>query len=225
MRFGPAPIAPRRPAVPNSSRSPNRASRPSSSPAASSASISARVCRIGVLVAPRRGPGDERRVHHRSDGDGDQEVGHPLGGCLPGGEDLGMVEGLGPEPGGQVRHQRQGQDLGARLAGGDHLVDRRHPDEVAAQGPVGTDLRRRLVVRPWYGRVDALAELGSVGVRQLAEARGVGVGEIAEAGAPAVAVRRLRSRQRRTAGEVHVIGDEHGIAHPHAVARCRRRRW
>src|SRR6266508_1044415 len=47
IRFGPAPIAPRSPAVPNSSFAPNRSAVPASSPASSSARSSARVSGSG----------------------------------------------------------------------------------------------------------------------------------------------------------------------------------
>ena len=184
--------------MPNSSRSPNRSAQPGLVAAGQQPVDLGPGRRIGVLVPPRLRGADERLVveAHRSPATATRRSAIRSVAALPGGEDLGVVEGLGAQAGGEVGDERQGEHLGAGLAGGDHFVHRRHPDEVAAEGPVGTDLRRCLVVGSRDRGVDTLGEVGVVLPGQGAEARGVGVGQIGEPGAPLRAGRRLGPRQR-----------------------------
>ena len=69
-----------------------------------------------------------------------------------------VVDLLRQDARGHVRDDGDAEHANAHVPRGDHLLHRRHPDEVAADGAHEPDLRRRLELRPEPRRVDALAD-------------------------------------------------------------------
>jgi hypothetical protein len=58
--------------------------------------------------------------------------------------DFEVVQGFGGNSGGEVRYQRDAQDIEAHVACDEHLVDGGHADEVGTEGAEGADLGWRL---------------------------------------------------------------------------------
>ena len=106
-----------------------------------------------------------------------------LAGGVTGGDDVGAVDRHVADAGGEVRGQRQAEDLHPHVAGGDRLQHGRHADEVAAHRAGHADLGGGLEVGPVEADVDALREVGLDGPGDVAEAGAVEVGEVDEPGA------------------------------------------
>ena len=130
-------------------------------------------------------------------------------------EDLGVVERLAADAGGQVGDQADAEHLEPGLAGGDRLERGAHADEVAADRAHHPDLGGRLVVGPGELHVDALVEARVDLAAQRAQARGVEVGEVDE----------VRALDGAAAGEVDVVADEHRRAGAPGLLAARRSRW
>ena len=175
----------------------------------------------------RSGGDEESRWGGQLGDDPGEERTHPRGGRLAGLEDLLVVERLAADAGGQVGDQADPEDLHARLAGGDRLEGGAHADQLAAEDAGHPDLGRGLVVRPGELHVDALVEARVHLAAQRAQPGAVEVGQVDE----------VRPHDRRAAGEVDVVADQHrrtrrpGLLEPAAAvgehdgaaARLRRR--
>src|SRR3546814_1812750 len=160
MRLGPGPSAPRSPAVPNWRRSPKWSRSCAGSPASISSRATARVAGSGSSSAHARASAERSAESLISEARDDlrQQVAHALRGGLPGREHVGVVEVAAAEARCEVGDERQAEHLGSDVARCDHLVHRRHADEVGAEGAQHPDLSRRLVVGSGEAGVDALLE-------------------------------------------------------------------
>ena len=130
--------------------------------------LRAKIAHTVVLSTRTSSPG----LRIQSLDDGGEQAAHALGGGPPGRQHLLVVERLAGQPGGDVGHQGDPEDLGAALAGRDRLQDGRHPDQVGAQRPQHPDLGGRLVRRAAERRVHALG--AARGSTSLARARSRG---------------------------------------------------
>ncbi len=198
---GPAPIVPRRPAVPNSSRPANRSAR--------SAAAARRPRRPGrprqqilqfgpvrgVRVVGHPGPGQLRRSSSPGSAGQDSSPGQDRPGrswassapiraaaACPAATTSAWSSPAGGQAGRQVGDQRDRQHLGAEVAGGDRFQGRGHADQVGAEGAEHPDLGRGLVVRAGQRRVDALGQAGVGVAGQRPQPRRVQVGEVGEPG-------------------------------------------
>ena len=141
---------------------------------------------------------------------------HPFGGGAGDLRDL-VVEIRAGQAGGEVGDQGQPQHLGTEMAGGDRLQHRRHADHVAAPAAHHLDLGRRLEHRAGETDIDALGQRRVQRLRRPAQPWGVAAGQVDEARAQRL---RVRSRERRHAGEVEVVADQHRLARRHAGAQA-----
>ena len=164
MRFGPAPARRAARRCRTASRSPKRSRRPAASPAASSASSSAAGDRVGVLVAPglgRAGASTERRRRSRPPAHSWRRRSRsPMRSAAgrPASSTSAWSRRRRRRPAARLVTSESPSTSAPSVAGGDHLVHRRHADEVGAERLQHADLGRRLVLRPGEPGVDALVE-------------------------------------------------------------------
>ena len=237
IRLGPAPTAPRSPAVPNSSRPRNLSASSAAAPPPSSSSAAqfGPVPLVRVLADPALGLGTQVAADHgvcpRPGGLGAlaRRVAQPA--VRPGGHDAGQEPASsapirpaaasrprpprrGPavrrQPGRQVAHQRDGQHLGAEMAGGDGFEGRGHPTR-SAPACGASDLGRRLVVGAGQRGIDALGQAGVARAGQRAQPGRVQLGQVGE---PRRVPGGGRAGQRGPAGQVQVVADQHRLADP-----------
>ena len=174
---------------------------------------------IGVVVAPRPRPGAQRRRRRgvvtagRRPGPAGRPSPRPA--ARPASSTSAWSRVLVAEAGRQVGDERQPEHLGADVAGRDHLVHGAHAHQVGAERLEHADLRRGLVLRararPAY---TPSSSVGSTSRARSRRRRRVGLGEVDEARQPELVGRR-RAGERRAAGEVEVVADEHGLADAH----------
>ena len=92
-------------------------------------------------------------------------------------------------------------------------MDRAHAHQVGAQRLQHADLGGGLVLRSGHAGVHALLERGIDLAGQVAQPLRVGLGEVDEPRQVELGGR--RPGERRTAGEVDVVADQHRLAHVH----------
>src|SRR5699024_1221864 len=168
IRLGPAPNAPRKPAVPNSSRVSKRSASSTcaaSSPAstrANNADSSSRVTGSGSWASHARARATvsviDAPVSDLGNDVGQKTTDH--GGRLTSGlEDFLVIEVGAGQPGGDVGDQGHPQHLSTRFTGCDRLQHGGHADQVGAQGAQHADLGGGLVLRPGHGRVHTFCQI------------------------------------------------------------------
>ena len=115
---------------------------------------------------------------------------------------------------GHVRHDRDPEAADPHVPSRDHLRNRGHSREVAADRAHEADLRRRLELRPEPGRVHALADLdaraGAAASRAAARSSGSYASRHVREARPERVV--VRPDERRRPLQVHVVGDEHELS-------------
>ena len=102
------------------------------------------------------------------------------------------------------------EHLRAGGAGSDRFVHGGHADQVGAQRAQHPDLGGCLVLRPAQPRVDALGQRRIDLAGDRAQPRRVRVGHVDE----------LRADQRRSAGQIEVVADQHRLAHREVLAEA-----
>ena len=233
MRFGPAPSAPRSPAVPNCRRAPNRSARPSASSCGQHRLELGPGVGVGVLGQPGAGGRLELAAAHtssdptrRPDRVASGDAAHNLwttaassrpmrsAAATPAAITSAWSSFSPVSPAASVRDEREPEHLRAEVHRREALVHGRHADEVGAEGAGHAHLGRRLVLRPGEAGVHALVQIRIDRAGQVAQPRRPRLGEVDEAGAEVVAVRPGEGRRTR---EVEVVRDQHALADPVAL--------
>ena len=217
IRCGPAPSSPRSPAVPNSSSPQNRSARSASaspSPARAAVDHGGQLGpghRVRVVGAPGLGPRPierpARAAHSRRTTSASIRPQRSAA-ARPASSTSAWLSGWSLMPAARlVTSDRPSTSSPAcRAAMASIAVDM--PDQVGAEHPGHPDLGRRLVLRPAELRVDALGQVRLDLAAQRAQPGRVEVGQVDE----------LRALDRRDAGQVEVVADQHrGAGGPVAV--------
>lgn len=131
-----------------------------------------------------------------------EQSGDTRGGFLASLDDFLVGQRRFGDAGGEVRHERQAQNLHTGLSGGDGLQRGGHTNEVCAEDARHLDLGRSLVMGATELGVDTLGQFGIDLTGHAPQARGVEVGEVHE----------VRALDGGGGGEIDVVADEHHLA-------------